>query len=118
MAATTKIAWCDSTFNPWLGACGSPQHAIITTRPRSRGVQGIANVMGSICGTRAERVRASPVYWRQPPRWNRDALKRGARRRVFCASMADVFDNQAPPDWRAPTCGCRSAPSLRSTGYC
>jgi protein gp37 len=23
------------------------------------------------------------------------------RRRVFCASLADVFDNQVPPEWRA-----------------
>ena len=26
---------------------------------------------------------------------------KASRRRVFCASLADVFDNEAPPAWRA-----------------
>jgi protein gp37 len=49
----------------------------------------------------AARVRTSPDYWRQPDRWNRDALAAGRRYRVFCASMADTFDNRAPAAWRA-----------------
>lgn len=36
-----------------------------------------------------------------PRRWNRDALAEGRRQRVFCASMADIFDNRAPAAWRA-----------------
>lgn len=35
-------------------------------------------------------------YWRAPLDWNRKAEQEGARRRVFCASMADVFDNRWP----------------------
>jgi protein gp37 len=34
----------------------------------------------------------SDVYWRQPLVWNREAATRGSRARVFCASMADVFE--------------------------
>jgi len=45
---------------------------------------------------RAERKRTSEAYWRGPLCWNRDALAAGERRRVFCASMADIFDNHAP----------------------
>ena len=48
----------------------------------------------------AERKRTSEAYWRGPVRWNRDALAAGERRRVFCASMADVFDNHAAEAWR------------------
>jgi protein gp37 len=48
----------------------------------------------------AERKRTSEAYWRGPLRWNRDALATGERRRVFCASMADIFDNHAPEAWR------------------
>jgi protein gp37 len=32
-------------------------------------------------------------HWREPLRWDRKAAADGVRRRVFCASMADVFDN-------------------------
>jgi protein gp37 len=48
----------------------------------------------------ARRVRTSPDYWRAPLRWNRDAQAAGRRHRVFCASMADIFDNRAPSAWR------------------
>ena len=37
-------------------------------------------------------------------KWNAQARdfrhEHGHRPRVFCASLADVFDNQAPPEWR------------------
>jgi protein gp37 len=39
-------------------------------------------------------------YWAQPLRWDRRAAAAGYRRRVFCASMADVFDNDADPGAR------------------
>ena len=32
--------------------------------------------------------------------WNSNALKTGARPWVFCASLADVFDNEVDPGWR------------------
>jgi protein gp37 len=33
-------------------------------------------------------------------KWNREAEREGLPRRVFCASLADVFDNQVPAEWR------------------
>ena len=36
-----------------------------------------------------------------PLRWNAKAEREGRRYRVFCASLADVFDNEAPEQWRA-----------------
>jgi protein gp37 len=36
--------------------------------------------------------------WRQPLKWARQAY--GHRPRVFCASLADVFDNKVPKEWR------------------
>lgn len=42
-----------------------------------------------------------PVAWmRGCPACRQPTLKE-ARRRVFCASLADVFDNEVPPEWRA-----------------
>ena len=40
--------------------------------------------------------RTSEAYWKKPMTWERNALRTGQRERVFCASLADVFDNQAP----------------------
>ena len=47
------------------------------------------------------RRRTTPDIWRKPLRWNKRAARAGHRSRVFCASLADVFDNQVEPSWRA-----------------
>lgn len=51
-------------------------------------------------GPGEERRRTSESYWRQPIKWNRIAERDGIRRKVFCCSLADVFDNQVDPKWR------------------
>lgn len=51
-------------------------------------------------GAGEDRVRTSAGNWRQPVRWNRVAMADGARPFVFCASLADVFDNEVDPIWR------------------
>ena len=101
MAQNTSIAWTDSTFNPWLGclrvsrACDHCYAAALAKRTGRRDRHG-----RDLWDPHGERVRTSPDYWRQPLRWNRDAQAEGRRHRVFCASMADIFDNRAPPAWR------------------
>ena len=99
---STPIAWTHSTFNPWLGclrvspACDHCYAAAISRRTGRRDGQG-----RDLWDPHAARVRTSPDYWRQPLLWNRDALVAGVRHRVFCASMADIFDNRAPETWRS-----------------
>lgn len=51
-------------------------------------------------GVGAPRTRTSPSYWRQPLKWNHMAGELGERHRVFCASLADVFDPEVPAQWR------------------
>lgn len=57
-------------------------------------------------GPHRERHRTSAAYWGKPLIWNRKsnarAFKReyGRRQRVFCASLADVFDNKVDSTWR------------------
>jgi protein gp37 len=50
------------------------------------------------------RKRTTEAYWKAPPIWNAQhkafVAAHGHRQRVFCASLADVFDNQAPKKWR------------------
>jgi protein gp37 len=76
-------------------ACDRCYAAAIAKRFGWRGNEG-----RDLWDVHAERKRTSEAYWRGPLRWNRDALAAGERRRVFCASMADIFDNHAPAAWR------------------
>lgn len=95
MGANTKIEWCDHTFNPWVGCQNvSPgcDHCY---------AEALAKRTGMVeWGPHAERRRTSAAYWRQPFRWARKAAEAGVRHRVFCASMADVFDNKVPRAWQ------------------
>lgn len=89
MGADTKIQWCHHTFNPWRGCtkvsdgcknCYADQ--LSKRNPKTLGVWG----------PQGQRVVAAESYWRQPIKWNREAEQAGERRRVFCASLADVFE--------------------------
>jgi protein gp37 len=102
MAAQTGIAWTHSTFNPWLGclrvspACDRCYAAAIAKRAGWRDPKGL-----DLWDPHAQRKRTSSSYWQQPHRWNARARASGQPHRVFCASMADIFDNKAPAAWRA-----------------
>jgi protein gp37 len=52
-------------------------------------------------GAGRPRKRTSAKYWEQPLHWDAAAAAAGERRRVFCSSLADVFDNEVPEEWRA-----------------
>lgn len=98
MTANTKIEWADHTFNPWEGCqkvgpgC---DHCYAETRNKRFGGGVAVN-----WGPGAPRRRTSASNWQQPLKWNAQAEREGRRYRVFCASLADVFDNEAPPEWR------------------
>lgn len=122
MSANTKIEWTDHTFNPWWGCqkvgpgC---DHCYAETLDKRTG--------GQHWGPGAARRRTGEKNWQDPIRWNKQAFwqceecgQRGTdkdlaktkgqpcyhemtapvRQRVFCASMADVFDNAVEPQWR------------------
>lgn len=98
MAEQTGIQWTDCTQNWWTGclrvSAGCDRCYAATFAKRNSTTFG-----GWEPG--ASRKRTSPANWRKPFVWNRAAERAGVRRRVFCSSMADFFDNQAPPEWRA-----------------
>jgi len=87
---TTAISWTDHTFNPWMGCTKvSPgcDHCY---------AEGLGKRTGKVqWGDDAERVLTSDGYWKNPLKWNRAAEAEGRRHRVFCASMADVFEDRA-----------------------
>lgn len=118
MGAETKIEWCDKTFNPWRGctkvSAGCANCYAETFSGRNPKVLGV-------WGPNGTRVVAAESQWREPLKWNKEAelaaelfraaggdasepgsvqykgrtLVYAGRPRVFCASLADVFE-----DWR------------------
>jgi protein gp37 len=109
MSTNTKIEWTDHTFNPWWGCqkvspgCDNCYAEALDKRTG-----------GAHWGPGAERRRTSEANWNLPRKWNRQAEKTGERPRVFCASMADVFDNAVPYQWRTDLWQLiRETPNLR-----
>ncbi len=89
MGADTKIEWATHTFNPWRGCTkvsdGCKFCYADAQAKRNPGVLGVWGPQGT-------RVGASEFMWRQPLKWDASAKAAGVRHRVFCASMADVFE--------------------------
>lgn len=96
MGADSKIEWTDHTFNPWVGCskvspgcnnCYAEELMDHRYHKAEWGPQGTRTV-------------TSASNWRLPIKWNKQAEKEGVRRRVFCASLADVFEDR--PELEAP----------------
>jgi protein gp37 len=95
MGKDTRIEWTHHTFNPWWGCVKvSPacDHCYAETWAKRVG--------SNVWGAEAQRRFFTDAHWKEPVKWNRDATTAGERRRVFCASMADVFENR--PDLVLP----------------
>ena len=96
MGENSAIEWTDHTWNPWIGC----------TRVSAGCVHCYAEAFAkrygkAEWGPTAQRVRTSADNWRKPLQWNRKAEQDGMRRRVFCASLADIFeDNDQLTNWR------------------
>lgn len=97
MGENSNIEWTDHTFNPWRGCTKvSPGCANCYAE---RGSKRNPAILGE-WGDDGTRIIASESMWKQPEKWNREAADVGERRRVFCASLADVFEDR--PDLVAP----------------
>jgi protein gp37 len=87
MGQDTQIEWTDHTFNPWWGC-----QKVSTGCDHCYAAAFDHRLGGQHWGVHATYRTQNDDYWSQPLRWHKAALKAGERRRVFCASMADVFD--------------------------
>lgn len=103
MGHQSTIEWTDHTFNPWWGCLKvSPgcQHCYADTLANRYGY----TIWGPAATT--ERRTFGDKHWAEPLKWDREADKAGVRKRVFCASMADVFEDhhtaaeQRPKLWK------------------
>lgn len=124
MSEQTAIEWTDSTFNPWIGCTKVSPACDHCYAERDFDLRRHVVTWGA----GQPRKRTSAANWKLPLRWNKadfrecmDCGWRGeidtlvddtcpncgkherltpTRRRVFCASLADVFDNEVPAAWR------------------
>jgi protein gp37 len=94
LSENTGISWCDATFNPWWG-CTKVSPACdhcYAERDAHRFAPG-----KTLWGVGAERRTFGDAHWQMPLRWAKTLpAKLGRRPRVFCASMGDWLDLDAP----------------------
>lgn len=93
----SAISWTHHTFNPWIGCTKISEgcdhcYAERDWDHRKHLVKW---------GHGKKRHRTSRANWLQPIRWDVEAQRTGKRRRVFCASLADIFDPEVPDAWRS-----------------
>lgn len=93
MGRDSKIAWTDDTFNPVWGCTKVDpgcEHCYAETFDKRVG--------GAHWGPHPEFRAFGDKHWNEPRKWDREAKAAGVRRRVFCASMTDVFHRDMPHD--------------------
>lgn len=88
MGENSGIEWTHHTFNPVWG-CSK-----VSAGCANCYAEGTANRWGfDVWGKDKPRRTFGDAHWDEPVKWNREAEAAGERRRVFCASMADVFED-------------------------
>ena len=88
MGKETGIAWTDHTFSPWWG-CVKVSPACTNCYAET-----FAKRLGfKVWGPESVRRKFGDKHWNEPLRWNAAAERDSVRRRVFCSSMADVFED-------------------------
>ncbi len=114
MSDFTRIAWTRSTINPWIGCtkigpgCDNCYAESLDSRYQWGGA--------THWGPGKPRWKTGPSTWAKPLMWNKHAAWEREHGKVinqhaatwdkpgfwpvFCASLADVFDNEAPNEWR------------------
>lgn len=90
MGTKTGISWTDHTQNFWWGC------AKISPGCKNCYAADWAKRFGTKWGVDAKRREFGEKHQNEPRIWNRAAQREGRRHRVFCSSMADVFDINAP----------------------
>ena len=89
MGKNSSISWTHHTFNPWIGC------AKVNDGCKFCYAEAIAEHYGhAVWGVNGTRHITSDQYWKQPAKWNKRCEQLGIRERVFCASMADIFEDR------------------------
>lgn len=91
MGESTAISWTDHTFNPWWG-CTRVSPGCVNCYAETFDKR----IGGDHWGPGKPRRTFGLKHWNEPLAWDRKAREAGVKRKVFCASMADIFDAEAP----------------------
>ena len=99
MAENSNIEWCDHTFNPWIGCfkisagCKNCYAETLINR---------FNKDENLWGHPSQTIRRKTKQpWKDVRKWQGEAKRTGIRKKVFCASLADIFeDHPMVRDWR------------------
>jgi protein gp37 len=84
----TGIEWTDHSFNPWWGCSRVSPACRFCYADRDATRYG-----HHLWRRHGERRMLSEANWARPLKWNRAAERAGVPAKVFCASMADVFED-------------------------
>ena len=88
MGENSKIQWTDHTWNPWWG-CEKVSPACANCYAET-----FAKRVGlEVWGAGKDRKEWTEKNWRMPFKWNEAAKQADRRASVFCASMADIFED-------------------------
>ncbi len=93
MGQKSAIAWTDATFNPWWGCT-----KVSSGCERCYAETFSKRVGQNVWGPQSERRLFKDKHWNEPLKWNKAAAASGKPFRVFCASMADVFEDRRDLD--------------------
>lgn len=88
MGKETSIAWTDKTYNPWIGC----QHVTEEECGDCFAHRWAKRHRLDVWGPLNSSSRRITKTFRDPILWNKEAEREGRRYKVFCASLADVFE--------------------------
>lgn len=88
MGIETGISWTDHTFNIAWGC-----HKVSPACTFCYAEVWAKRMGNEVWGLKAPRKTFGIKHWNQPIKWNKNAIKEGKRKRVFCSSMCDVFED-------------------------
>lgn len=93
MSKNSAIEWTTHTFNPWWGCT-----RVSPGCERCYAETFAKRVGQKVWGAQAERRFFGDKHWAEPLKWDAAVMDVGDRPRVFCASMADVFEDRRDLD--------------------
>lgn len=122
MGQNSKIEWCDHTFNPWYG-CTKVSAGCANCYAETMMSKRFKKV---VWGKGQARILTDVANWKLPIRWDKKASTANIRAladgfknaykaftpdwknervkfnrpKVFCSSLADIFDEEVSDDWR------------------
>lgn len=95
MGRGTGISWTDATFNAWWGCTK------VSPGCDNCYAETLSNRWGRAhWGKGVPRRTFGDKHWHEPLEWNAEAGATGSIMRVFCGSMMDVMDDEAPEGQR------------------